>query len=72
MYLLNNVNTLISVLAILSSHVHEKGLITKECIVTHIDLNFVFNWALHFSISAITRFNSGTKLFQATINTATL
>ena len=37
---------------------HEKGLITKECIIAYMHL-------------AITRFNSGTKLFQAVINTTT-
>jgi len=35
----------------------------------HAHLKFVFKWALHFSALAITHFNSGTKLFQATINT---
>ena len=28
----------------------EKGLITKERMVMHMHLNFVFKWALHFSI----------------------
>ena len=32
----------------------EKRLITKECIVTHTHLNFVFKQALHFSTLAIT------------------
>ena len=41
-------------------------------IVTHMHLKIVFKWALHFSKLAITRFNSDTKLLQATINTATL
>jgi len=41
-------------------------------IVTHTHLKIVFKWALHFSKLAITRFNSDTKLLQATINTATL
>ena len=31
----------------------EKGLITKEYIVTHMLLNFAFNRALHISTSAI-------------------
>ena len=51
---------------------HEKGLIIKECIVTHTHLKIVFKWAVHFSTLAITRFNSATKLFQSKINTTTL
>ena len=40
----------------------EKELITKEHIVMHMHLNFVFKWALHFSISN-KLFNSGLQLF---------
>ena len=35
-------------------------------------LNFFLKWALHFSTLVTTRFNSGTKLIQAAIITATL
>ena len=41
----------------------EKGLITKEYIVTHMLLKFAFKRALHISTSAIKLVNSGTKLF---------
>ena len=49
----------------------EKGHITKELVVTHAFCN-VFKWALHFNKLAITHFSSGTMLFQAVNNTATL
>ena len=50
----------------------EKGLVNKECIVTHTHLKTILKWALHFSPLAKTCVNSGTKLFQAAINTTTL
>ena len=35
-------------------------------------INFIFKWGLRFSTSAIKLFYNGTKLFKATIATATL
>ena len=49
----------------------EKRFITKECIATYTHLNFAFKKAFHFSTLAIKLFNSGMKLFQAGIATAT-
>ena len=41
---------------------HEKGLITNEHIVAHTHLNFVFEWALHFSTLVIKLLhNTGTS-----------
>ena len=38
----------------------------------HMRLKFVFKWALHFSTLVLKLFNSGIKIFQATIINATL
>ena len=51
----HRVNTVVHMVGKLKSR--EKGLITKEHIVTHTHLNFVFKHALHFSILAIKHFN---------------
>ena len=40
----------------------EKGLITKEHIVKHMHLNFVFKRVTHYSTLAISLFNSSRKL----------
>ena len=61
--------TLISQFTFLLS---EKRLVMTKHIVAHTYLEIVFKWALNFSTLAIKRFNSSTKLFQATINTETL
>ena len=45
----NTIDTLISLRISFLITSHEKGLITKEYIVTYTHLNFVFKWALHLS-----------------------
>ena len=35
-------------------------------------LNFIFKWSLHFSTFAVKLFDSGIKLFQATVAIAAL
>ena len=55
--------SIVIVILPLSLSSSEKGLITKEHIVTDTNLTFVFIWAVHFSTLAVKLFNSGTKLF---------
>ena len=50
----------------------DKGLTTKEHIVTHTHLNLKLEAALYFSALDIKLFNSGMKLFEAKIIITTL
>ena len=63
LYELNTDDPLIYLYAPVFIKSREKGLITKECIVTDAHLNFVFKQALHFSTFVIKLFNIVTKLF---------
>ena len=56
-----NCNSTVNTLSNFSKS-HEKRLITKELIATHMHLNFVLNG--HISTLAIKHFNSAMKLFK--------